>query len=195
MQNNITERIINKRFHDSSKTGLWEIPYTHSKQDWFGSLPYYFSSEVLNTIQQVYNKKNQYICSATQTTEGIKAIIYVGTLLGIEKEMSYVPASTISAIVSQCSALVLWSVLRSQIDDPRAIYNRLVENELVGFKKEQSVYRERVPLRTEIPVSIQIKRVVRANGNLVASERISLGIYMYTEILGYAFLKGINSNT
>lgn len=187
MQNIVAEQVA-KSLHDSIEDRLGKIPYTYLKQNWVGTLPYYFSDKVLDTIQQVYSKENRYIRSAIQTVEGIKAIVYVESILGIKKEMNYVPASTISAIVSQCSALVLWGVLRGQAEDPTAIYNRLVENELVGFKKERPVYRKRIPLRTEMPASIQIVRLVRFKGNLVVRQRIDLGIYMHTEILGYAFL-------
>ena len=189
MQNVITEPLAKRLYSSEDKSR--DIRSTYLKQDWFGSIPYYFSKKVLDTIQQVYSKQNRYVCSAVQRMEGIKASVYVDSLLGIKKQMSYVPASTISAVVSQCSALVLWGVLRRKADDPTAIYNRLVENELVGFKKERPIYHERIPLKTEIRASIQIMRVVWYKGNLVVRETINLGTYMETEILGYAFLSKI----
>jgi len=182
---------VNKNLINSSEIALRRVSHTRPKQEQFGTLPYKFSKEALNTIQQVYSVKNRYVRSAIHTVEGIEATVYVESLLGIKKEMSYVPASTISAIVSQCSALALWSVLRREVDNPTTIYNRLVEDELVGFKKEHPVYYKRIPLKTEIHVFIEIMRVVRFNGNIAIVERISLGEYMDTEILGYAFLNKI----
>lgn len=190
MQNIITEPVP-KNLHSSIEDKPYGISSTHLKRNWFGSLPYYFSKRVLDTIQQVYSKQNRYVCSAVQTIEGIKATVYVDSVLGIKKEMSYVPASTISAIVSQCSALVLWGALRKQVDDPTAIYNQLVENELVGFKKERPNYHERIPLKKEIPAFIQIMRIAWYDGNLIVKEKINLGTYMDTEILGFAFLSKI----
>ena len=190
MQNIISKRET-KGIYNSSECRPLKVPCIHSKQDWFGPLPYHFSNEILDTIQQVYSEENRYVSSTIQTIEGIKAIVHVDSLLGIKKEMSYVPASTISAIVSQCSALVLWAVLRGNTEDPTDIYNRLVENELVGFIREHAVYNKRIPLRTKIPVYIRIMRVVRRNGNLFVQEKIDLGNYMHTEILGYAFLSKI----
>lgn len=177
---------VTKEIGDISETDLWLS--TQKNQEWFGRLPYKFSTEVLNTIQQVYSLENRYIRSAIHNVKGIEAVIYVESLLGIKKEMSYVPASTISAIVSQCSALVLWSILRREADDPITIYNRLVEDELAGFKKEHPIYYKRIPLKTEIPTFIEINHIIEFKGIIVGNERIKLGDYMKTEVLGYAFL-------
>ena len=188
----IVPRKINKNIQNLIENVSREISSFDLKQTLYAiDLPYYFSREELDTIQQVYCKKNRYIYYAILTNEEIKARIKVDALLGLKKEMSYVPASTISAIVSQCSALALWSILRTEVEDPITVYNRLVENELVGFKREDAVYRQRIPLKTELLASIKIMRLVCYKGNLVVREKITLLPYMETEILGYAFLSKI----
>lgn len=188
MQYNCQER-NNKDVLNSIQNGCNEIPSISLSQNlWAGNHHYYFSKDELNTIQQIYSKENRYLRRAVLSVEGIEAAIKVNELLGIKKEMNYVPASTISAIISQCSALALWCVLLTKVENPKVIYNQLVENELVGFKREESVYKKRIPAKTEITVAIKVIRIIWNNGDLIAKEKIILTPYMETEILGYAFL-------
>ena len=151
----------------------------------YGVLPYIFNKKNLDTIQQVYSEENRYIISAYQNHHGIKGIIYVDSLLGIKKAFDYVPSSTISAIISQCCGLALWAVLRSECDDPTDIYNKIVEDEKVGFKKENIKYLKRIPRGKEIDLFIKFKHVHKIRDKIVIFGNVIIDKYLIADILGF----------
>lgn len=150
-----------------------------------------FNKDQLNIVQQVYAVNNRYITSAYQINDSIIATVYVDSILGIERKLNYVPASTISAIISQCCSLTLWSFLQAEYPNPLHCFNLLVENELIGFRKENHIYYKRLPLKTEVPTLIDILQIKKYHGDLIVKLKIELDKYMRCEILCYVFISRI----
>lgn len=148
--------------------------------------PYKVPQDILAIAQQMYPENNRYVITATQTDKSIEADIFVAALLGIDRQLGYVPATTISAIVSQLSAVALWCKLRDLFDEPKYIFNQMIDRETVGFKRENHIYKNHMPLETTIHASIRITHTRRLNNSIIAHEIIELGSYNKSDILGYA---------
>lgn len=144
-----------------------------------------FSKEELGIIQQVYSEENQYIISAYQEYSSIRGSLKVDKLLGIKKELRYVPASTISAIISQGCGIALWVVLREEYNDPKAIYNRLVEEDRIGFKKENKNYLKPIPLGMNMDYLVTIKHIHKKRHLLVIKGDFLIENCLIAEIVGF----------
>jgi len=146
------------------------------------------SKSELDFIQQVYLPENRYIKSAFCNNNIISFTLSVDSMLGIKRALSYAPASTISAIVSQCGAICLWFKLCSLCNDVEMTYNKLVENELVGFKSEKIRYQNHLPLQLLTEGTININRYFSLNKILCSSVSIEVQPYFNGHVLAYAYL-------
>jgi len=123
-----------------------------------GPLLYVFSEAELATVQQLYEARHRYVTTARAGQDTIWATILVEHLLGLPKELTYVPASTACAILSQCCGLVAWHRLCRQAPDPTGEYTRLCQNELLGWTRETSRFFQRIPRGTPVEATIHIVR-------------------------------------
>ena len=152
-------------------------------------LPFTFSTPALSCLQQVYTPETQYITAASQLRADLfRAELRVQQALGIRRKLTYVPGTTITAMVSQASALLLWSVLRLRQVDPSSIYTTLVAGERIGFRSENIIFHERLPMGSTISAAISVASLRVRRDVILARQHITLDGYAEARVSAFCFM-------
>jgi hypothetical protein len=146
--------------------------------------PLLHGSAALAQIQQVYHPEDWYLREVQPGRWKTQCVFRIDRPFGIARELSYAPASTVTVLLSQISAAMLWGhLISSSADDPKATYQRLVDCEGVAVAKETTRYRKPLRLGIEYQAQLVVERLQHHRGSWFSEEVICVDGFLESRLL------------
>lgn len=147
------------------------------------------TADALASIQQVYNPPDRYILTAQVLSDEIRMTALIRKPLGLEVPLSYAPASTIGALLSQACAVQAWIWWAESAEDPHVEFGGMCAREEFGWRRERICYHSRLPIGRSFDLILHSGRCRGRGGYHIAD--IEVVAPRYFEFFVHAFRREV----